>query len=217
MNVLANGLYYADHMEDSLSVKEAELSMLRRLGASEDLLLAVQGNLAFTYQKLGRCEDALSLRRDVYFGTLNLHGEEHRETVRHANDYAEILFDLQRFKEAKPVLRRMMPVARRVLGDNDKDTTRIRWSYAEALYEGDGATLDDLREAVTTLEDAARISRRVLSNPDLTGAIEYDLQDARAARRSFLRERSSLIALAADRIGSRHDRTNIVYRVMPFV
>ena len=44
------------------------------------------------------------------------------------------------------------------LGDNDKDTIRIRWSYAEALYEGDGATLDDLREAVTTLEDAARIS-----------------------------------------------------------
>ena len=89
--------------------------------------------------------------------------------------------------------------------------------YARTLYKGDGATLDDLHEAVTTLEDAARISRRVLSNPDLTWAIEYDFQDARAARRSFLRERSSLIALAADRIGSRHDRTNIVYRVMPFV
>ena len=109
-----------------------------------------------------------------------------------------------------------MPVARRVLGDNDEDTIRIRWNYAEALYEGNGATLDDLREAVTTLEDAARISRRVLSNTE-TEAIEDDLQDARAARRSFLRERSSLIALAADRIGSRHDRTNIVYRVMPFV
>ena len=74
-----------------------------------------------------------------------------------------------------------------------------------------------LREAVTTLEDAARISRRVLSNPNLTEGVEYNLQDARAARRSFLRERSSLVALAADRIGSRHDRTNIVYRVMPFV
>ena len=92
----------------------------------------------------------------------------------------------------------------------------MRWNYAEALYEGDGATLEDLREAVTTLEDAARISRRVLSNTE-TEAIEDDLQDARAARRSFLRERSSLIALAANRIGSRHDRTNIVYRVMPFV
>ena len=127
------------------------------------------------------------------------------------------LKDHQRFEEAKSLLRRTIPVARRVLGEGADLTLRMRWIYAEALYKGDGATLDDLHEAVTTLEDAARISRRVLSNPDLTWAIEYDFQDARAARRSFLRERSSLVALAADRIGSRHDRTNIVYRVMPFV
>ena len=30
-----------------------------------------------------------------------------------------------------------------------------------ALYQDDGATLDDLREAVTTLEDTERIARRV--------------------------------------------------------
>ena len=30
------------------------------------------------------------------------------------------------------------------------------------LYEDDGATLDDLREAVTTLEDTERTARRVL-------------------------------------------------------
>ena len=46
-----------------------------------------------------------------------------------------------------------------------------------------GATLDDLREAVTTLEDAERIARRVLgrSHP-LTVDIEDDLQNARANR-----------------------------------
>ena len=123
---------------------------------------------------------------------------------------------LKRFEEARTLLRKATPVARRVLGDTHCSTLNIRWGYAQSLYMADGATLDDLREAVTTLEDAARTSRRVLSNTE-TEAIEDDLQDARAARRSFLRERSSLIALAADRIGSRHDRTNIVYRVMPFV
>ena len=34
--------------------------------------------------------------------------------------------------------------------------------YGSMLYEGDGATLDDLREAVTTLEDAEPIARRAL-------------------------------------------------------
>ena len=35
-------------------------------------------------------------------------------------------------------------------------------SYAQTLYKDAPATLDDLREAVTTLEDTERIARRVL-------------------------------------------------------
>ena len=54
-----------------------------------------------------------------------------------------------------------MPVARRVLGENHELTLRMRCDYALALYEDPNATLDDLREAVTTLEDE-RIARRVL-------------------------------------------------------
>ena len=40
-----------DHHEDALSVREAELSMMRRLGASEETLLIIQGNLASTYSR----------------------------------------------------------------------------------------------------------------------------------------------------------------------
>ena len=49
-----------------------------------------------------------------------------------------------------------------------------------ALYQDGAATLDELREAVTTLEDAARIARRVLgsAHPDAVG-IEGDLRHAR--------------------------------------
>ena len=49
-------------------------------------------------------------------------------------------------------------------------------------YEDPGATLDDLRDAVTTLEDTARIARRVLggAHPDAKG-IGLSLRDARAA------------------------------------
>ena len=38
----------------------------------------------------------------------------------------------------------------------------MRLNYARALREDDGATLDDLREAVTTLEEIDRTARRVL-------------------------------------------------------
>ena len=42
------------------------------------------------------------------------------------------------------------------------------WAYALALYRDPGATLDDLREAVSTLEDAERIGRRVLGGENPT-------------------------------------------------
>ena len=68
MNFLGNGLADANHHEDALVVGEAELAMKRRLGDSEYNLLIVQGNLAATYQSLGRNEEALRLKRDVYSG-----------------------------------------------------------------------------------------------------------------------------------------------------
>ena len=55
-----------------------------------------------------------------------------------------------------------MPVAQRILGESSDVTLRSRFLYALALYRDPGATLDDLREAVTTLEETARTARRVL-------------------------------------------------------
>ena len=59
------------------------------------------------------------------------------------------------------------------------------------LYKDDGATLDDLREAVTTLEETERTARRVFGGAHpLTTEIERDLQNnARPALRA--REKQS--------------------------
>ena len=73
-------------------------------------------------------------------------------------------------------------MARRVLGENDDLTLRLRWIYAQSLYADDDATLADLREAVTTLADAERTVRRVFGGTHpLTVDIEDELRDARAA------------------------------------
>ena len=54
-----------------------------------------------------------------------------------------------------------------------------------AFYEDPAATLDDLREAVTTLEDTERTARRVLGGAHpITEEIEDDFQNARAALRA---------------------------------
>ena len=88
MNVLGLGLDSADHDADALSVREAELSMRQRVGSSAHNILAVQANLACTYGKIGRNEQASQMDRDVYRGRLELNGEEHEKTLRAAFNYA---------------------------------------------------------------------------------------------------------------------------------
>jgi len=78
-----------------------------------------------------------------------------------------------------------MPVARNVLGESDRLTLKMKWCYTEALYKDDGATLDDLREAVTTLEETSQTARRVFGGTHpLTSGIEGSLQEACAKFRA---------------------------------
>ena len=185
MQQLGNGLYLAKHYEDALSVREAELAMERRLGAPEDDLLVTQGNLANTYEMLGRREEALQMKHDVYSGHLRLYGEEHRSTLIAASNYAVCLFGLERFEEAKALLRRTVPVARGVLGEGHELTISMRQNFATVLFRDDGATLDDLREAVTMYEETERIARRVFGGAHpLTVKIGGILPKARAALRA---------------------------------
>ena len=118
-------------------------------------------------------------------GMSSSNGEGHLESLAAASNYATSLVDLERLEEAKSLLRSTIPVARRVVGESSEITLRLRWNYAMALYKEGGATLGELREAVTTLEDAERIARRVFggTHPITTG-IERDLREARAALRA---------------------------------
>ena len=179
---LGSGLHEAGHHDDALSVQEAELAMMRRLGAPEGIILVVQSNLANTYASLGRIEESLLLKRDVYSATLKLYGEEHIETLREANNYTNSLCRLERYAEAKALFRKMLPVARRVLGEGHEVTLRMRWNYADALRFDDGATLDDICEGVETLEEIEPTARRVLGSAHpLAAGIERSLRAVRAA------------------------------------
>ena len=185
---LGNGLTEAGHHEDALSAKEAELAMLRRIGVTEGRLLITQSNIACTYQMVGRLEDALRLYRDVYSGQVKLKGEEHGDTLLAAKNYAGSLIGLERFEETKALMLRTIPVARRTLGESNILTLSMRSIHASTLYEDRGATLDDVREAVETLEETERIARRVLggASPTIVPII-----GALRAARAKLRDRET--------------------------
>ena len=95
------------------------------------------------------------------------------------------LVTLERLEEAKALINRSLPVARRVLGDSHNLTLEMRWKYAEALCRDTAATLDDVREAVTTLEETLPTARRVLGGAHpFTVEVERNLGDVRAALRA---------------------------------
>ena len=131
------------------------------------MILIVQNNLAATYEKIGRLDDALRTQRDVYSGRLKLNGEEHEMTLRAANNYAMSLIDIKRFEEAKRLLRKMTPVARRVLGAENKITLSMREDLSRAILDGDSSA-NEKRQALRTLEEVAGIMRRVMgpAHPD---------------------------------------------------
>jgi len=185
MSVLGTGLHEAGHNEVALSVREAELSIKRRLGVTENSILVAQNNLACTYKALQRFDEALRMKQDVYAGRLKLNGIQHEESLLAANNYANSLLDVDRFEEARSLLRKTMPVAQRVLGDSNGTTLRMRTNYGRALCSDDDATLDDLRKAVTTIEDTERTAQRVLGGAHpMTGWIGESLRCARDALRA---------------------------------
>ena len=187
MNMLGTGLNAAKHHEDALIVVEAELAMKRRLGAAERDLLNVRGNLASTYAMLGRWDESLGVRREIYSGFVRVLGEEDRECLSEAHNFALSLVNdrVRKFGEAKSLLRKNIPAAQRVLGEGNENTLRMRMLLARALCQDPAATLDDLREAVATLEDTASTARRVLGGAHpFISTIDPNLAIARGALRN---------------------------------
>ena len=163
MGVLGSGLFDANHHEDALSVQEAQLSMLRRLSASGGRILVVQTNLAITYEMLGRREEALQMRRDVYSGHLRHRdlGPLHQSTLGAALNLSTSLVDAGNYAEARAFMRDQMELARRAFGADHPVTLDFQWGYSRAFTLDKDVSAEQLAEVATTLEKTLEISQRV--------------------------------------------------------
>ena len=163
MGTLGSGLYLANYKEDALSVKQAEMSMLRRVGAPEQSILVSQGNIANTYKALGRREEALRMLRDVYSGYLRHRdlGPLHQSTLGMALNLSTSLVDTGNYAEARAFMRDQIALANRVLGSDHPVTLDFQWGYSRAFTLDKDVSAEQLAEVATTLEKTLEISQRV--------------------------------------------------------
>ena len=133
-------------------------------------------NLARSYLKTGRLEEAARLFRLIYARNKVLVGATHYSTILAANQLACTLIGLGRYDQVKslalPLLRQLIPNS--ILGQS------IRLVYAKALYRTAGASRGEVFEAVAIFEELRRKLRRVLgpSHPDTLD----DLRELERAR-----------------------------------
>ena len=142
----------------------------------------VRCHTRYTYRALGRFEDALRLKSDVYSGTVKLKGKQHKDSIRECGNYVINLLELERLEEAKRLLRKVIPVARRVLGNEHDLTLSLCEDLSRATLLDGESSAEKKREALRTLEDTLGIMRRVL------GPQHPDTQRAQADLEFFQRE-----------------------------
>ena len=143
--------------------------------------LVAQSNLAISYQRLGRHEEALRIEREVYARRSALYGRDNESTLISAGNLASTLVDdLQQFDEARAFLRDRIPEAIQFLGKDHDLAFKMQRMYAKCLYKNDGASLEDITAAVATLEDLDRRQTRIYgaAHPQ-TGSTRRRLAEAR--------------------------------------
>ena len=148
-----------------------------------------QSNLANSYQMLGRYDEALRMRREVYSGTYRIYGEDSYDALVETLNLALVLRDTGNNPEAKELLRARIPVAERSLGREHYVYFRLCWAYANTLGDAADATFDDLVQAEALLDDTYTRFRRVMGDGhpytakihDCLLATREDLARARAS------------------------------------
>ena len=178
MTALGNGLVDVERHEERLRILEVELATEKRVGARESDMLRVKGNIASTYQSLGRLEEALSLEREIYARHVALEGVDSDMTMIALICLANTLSKLHRYEEVLGFAQDKIAVCQRVLGAEHEHTFFLRELYAVALFNI--GSHEDREQAEAILADIVQKMRRVLgAHHPRTRIAEDSLRKAR--------------------------------------
>ena len=183
MTFLGGGIFSNGRPEEALAVFEANLVSRRRYWSHrEGAILAAQANISSCLGELGRCDEALVLRREIYARRVATLGVSHEVTILNGGNVVISLNHLELWEESKKLASdQLLPAARRSLGADHDLTLRLNQNLAAALANDPRRTRDDLRlnqrgvasprhdlntgddvlEAETILRDVVQRRRRV--------------------------------------------------------
>lgn len=197
LRILGGSLAVSGFEEESLALQKAELAFLelnsRGVPADENKkdILALRHNIAITYRRLGRHEEALCVRREDFAQTVALCGSSSRDTFAAVISMANSLVEAEQFDEAKHLLLENITAAQSTIGDNDKVTLGLRNVYGTVLYRMGSAD-----EAVAVLTYVSERARLLFGEGHpLTNIAVHNLNMVRD-RRSDNTEQAALAALA---------------------
>ena len=159
MTELGFGLNAVKSYRERIGVLEVQLAIQKRLGLPEADQLPTLSNMALTLKLLGRSEESLAIKREVYEKRHLL--RSHHQALVATHNFCTALEDERLYAEARALLRETIPDARRTLGEEDDLTLRFRKRYATCLCRVDGASRNDIAEAMEILEDVDQRARRV--------------------------------------------------------
>ena len=113
-------------------------------------------------ERVGRHDEALRLRRDLYARSSTLYGNASDKTLLRAANLASSLIEARAFDEATPFLRQQVPVANQALGLDHVRALTLASLLSFALRNNPDATRDDLRESESIAVNVLQRQRRVL-------------------------------------------------------
>ena len=180
MTQLGLGLNSADKVNDALMIFRAQSAILERLDDTGNLLVC-KDNLALCYSRLHLEEKALPIRKENYANYLAVRGQRDSTTLLAAMNLACSLRATGRFDECLSFLRDTMPTAKRVLGADNEVYLNFVWTFSDCINRDRNLSRDDLLDAVATIDDSFRRSRRVMGpQHPLTSEIERHLELAKS-------------------------------------
>ena len=175
-------LRYTDEFAQAAAILEQELSVRTKHWpdhASRDT--PVKSNLAHCYQQLGRSDDALRLRREIFDGAKESLGAGNGHTLSLGCNLCTSLAQSGRAAEARTLHYECLPLARKHLGP-DHDVSLSHAEYLAATIRACDPREKDALEAEALLKDTLERRRRVFgaAHPS-TRAVADDLESLQQA------------------------------------
>ena len=176
LGLLGNGLSQTNQNADA-SVREALLATPLRLAHQKPTCSSRRAILRARIESLDGREGLKHASKCILWAEAQRRGRprDYHSSPQHARPLATAL-------QEAGLLRKIIRVTPRILGETHEITLRMRWIYANVLYMDTSATPDDLREAVTKLEDTARTAQRVFGRAHpMVVELERSLRGSREA------------------------------------